>query len=96
MVLAYTLLGNGPSMCSIEYSVITHVWFSVDDGSRAAVSGLKIGDQIVDVNGHSFVDILHAEAVAILKSYQSLILTIKVSYVILYSFAHCQAEVCIN
>ena len=30
------------------------------------------------MNGHSFVDVLHDEAVAILKSYQNLILTIKV------------------
>lgn len=52
---------------------------SVDRGSRAAECGLKVGDQIVEVNGHSFVDILHAEAITILKSYQNLILTIKVS-----------------
>ena len=60
---------------------VIHVWFSIDDGSRAAACGLREGDQIVDVNGYSFVDILHAEAVAILKSYQTLILTIKVSYI---------------
>lgn len=76
MALVYTLLGNRLSSCPINHNLM---WFSVDDGSRAAISGLRVGDQIVDVNGHSFVDILHAEAVAILKSYQTLILTIKVS-----------------
>ena len=52
---------------------------SVDNKSRAAKCGLKVGDQIIEVNGYSFVDVLHDEAVAILKSYQNLILTIKVS-----------------
>jgi len=80
MALVCTLLGNRPSSCPINFSVSQcNVWFSVDDGSRAAICGLRVGDQIVDVNGHSFVDILHAEAVAILKSYQTLILSIKVS-----------------
>jgi len=55
---------------------------SVDNESRAAKCGLKVGDQIVEVNGHSFVDALHDEAVAILKSYQNLILTIKVSCIL--------------
>lgn len=53
----------------------------VDNESCAAKCGLKMGDQIVEVNGHSFVNILHDEAVAILKSYQNLILTIKVRIV---------------
>ena len=52
---------------------------SVDSKSRAAKCGLKVGDQIIEVNGHSFADVLHDEAVAILKSYQNLMLTIKVS-----------------
>lgn len=51
---------------------------SVDNDSCAAKCGLKVGDQIVEVNGHSFVDVLHDEAIAILKSYQNIILTIKV------------------
>ena len=55
---------------------------SVDDESRAAQCGLKVGDQIIEVNGHKFTDILHDEGVAILKSYQNLILTIKVSTVL--------------
>ena len=40
--------------------------------------GLKVGDQILDVNGHSFLSILHQEAVAIFRSYPTLIMTIKV------------------
>lgn len=52
--------------------------YSVDNDSCAAKCGLRVGDQIIEVNGHSFLDVLHDEAVAILKSYQNLILTIKV------------------
>ena len=37
-----------------------------------------MGDQIVEVNGHSFMNILHKEAVTILKSYSPLLMTIKV------------------
>lgn len=36
------------------------------------------GQQIVDVNGHSFLDISHRKAVAIFKSERELILKIQV------------------
>ena len=55
---------------------------SVDNGSCAERSGLKVGDHVIAVNGHSFANVLHDEAVAILKSYQNLILTIKVSLIL--------------
>ena len=51
---------------------------SVDSGSPAEEAGLQVGDQVMDVNGHSFISIQHQEAVHILRSYQNLILTIKV------------------
>ena len=51
---------------------------SVDSGSPAEEAGLLVGDQVMDVNGHSFISIQHQEAVHILRSYQNLILTIKV------------------
>ena len=51
----------------------------VDTGSPAEGSGLKSGDQILGVNGHSFVSILHQEAVAILRAYTTLVLTVRVS-----------------
>ncbi|KAM5258692.1 whirlin isoform 5-T5 [Hipposideros larvatus] len=37
----------------------------------------KVGDQILEVNGRSFLSILHDEAVKLLKSSQHLILTVK-------------------
>ncbi|XP_074218181.1 whirlin isoform X7 [Camelus bactrianus] len=37
----------------------------------------KVGDQILEVNGRSFLNILHDEAVKLLKSSQHLILTVK-------------------
>uniref|UniRef100_A0A3B3YKW5 PDZ domain-containing protein n=1 Tax=Poecilia mexicana TaxID=48701 RepID=A0A3B3YKW5_9TELE len=40
----------------------------VDPGSAAHVGELKVGDQILEVNGQSFVTISHDEAVNILKS----------------------------
>ena len=52
--------------------------YSVDKGSLAEEHGLKVGDQILDVNGHSFLSILHQEAVAIFRCYPTLIMTIKV------------------
>lgn len=51
---------------------------SVDEGSPAEQSGLKVGDQILGVNGHSFATMLHREAVAVLKAYNTLVLTVRV------------------
>ena len=50
----------------------------VDKGSPADEAGLQVGDQIVDVNGHSFASIFHQEAVYILRSYPTLMMTVKV------------------
>ena len=51
----------------------------IDADSPAEQSGLKAGDQIVAVNGHSFASILHHEAVAILRAYTTLVITVRVS-----------------
>jgi hypothetical protein len=51
----------------------------VEAGSPAEGSGLKSGDQILGVNGHSFVSILHQEAVSVLRAYTTLVLTVRVS-----------------
>jgi len=53
----------------------------VERGSLAESCGLKVGDQILEVNGHDFQSILHAEAASILKAYPTLMLTVKVCYV---------------
>ena len=51
---------------------------SVERGSLADTCGLKVGDQILEVNGHDFQSILHAEAASILKTYPMLMITVKV------------------
>ncbi|XP_022105757.1 whirlin-like isoform X2 [Acanthaster planci] len=49
----------------------------VDAYSVAEHAGLKVGDQILDVNGENFLDINHQEAVNILKSSKLMMMTIK-------------------
>ncbi|CAD5113031.1 DgyrCDS2231 [Dimorphilus gyrociliatus] len=49
----------------------------VDLGSISEQSGLKVGDQILDVNGKSCIDISHMEMVNILKNNNHLIMTVK-------------------
>ncbi|XP_034520262.1 whirlin isoform X1 [Ailuropoda melanoleuca] len=75
------VLGDGRSLGltirgGAEYGLGIYVT-GVDPGSEAEGSGLKVGDQILEVNGQSFLNILHDEAVKLLKSSQHLILTVK-------------------
>ncbi|XP_072583655.1 whirlin isoform X3 [Vulpes vulpes] len=75
------VLGEGRSLGltirgGAEYGLGIYVT-GVDAGSEAESSGLKVGDQILEVNGRSFLNILHDEAVRLLKSSQHLILTVK-------------------
>ncbi|XP_060927964.1 whirlin [Limanda limanda] len=49
----------------------------VDPGSAADVGALKVGDQILEVNGHSFVTICHDEAVHILKTGRHLLMKVR-------------------
>ncbi|XP_045435812.1 whirlin isoform X6 [Pipistrellus kuhlii] len=75
------VLGDGRSLGltirgGAEYGLGIYVT-GVDPGSEAESSGLKVGDQILEVNGRSFLSILHDEAVRLLKSSQHLILTVK-------------------
>ncbi|XP_069746274.1 whirlin isoform X2 [Narcine bancroftii] len=59
-----------------EYALGIYIT-GVDQGSVAEVTGLKVGDQIIEVNGRSFLNIPHDEAVKILKSSRHLMLTVK-------------------
>nr|XP_030714764.1 whirlin isoform X1 [Globicephala melas] len=75
------VLGDGRSLGltirgGAEYGLGIYIT-GVDPGSEAESSGLKVGDQILEVNGQSFLNILHDEAVRLLKSSQHLILTVK-------------------
>ena len=66
----------------LDYAVhiLIKIYLSrIDPGSPSEEAGLQVGDQILDVNGHSFHSILHFEAVHILRSYDTLIMTIKVT-----------------
>nr|XP_025744496.1 whirlin isoform X5 [Callorhinus ursinus] len=75
------VLGDGRSLGltirgGAEYGLGIYVT-GVDPDSEAESSGLKVGDQILEVNGRSFLNILHDEAVKLLKSSRHLILTVK-------------------
>ncbi|XP_048196063.1 whirlin isoform X4 [Perognathus longimembris pacificus] len=75
------VLGDGRSLGltirgGAEYGLGIYIT-GVDPGSEAEGSGLKVGDQILEVNGRSFLSILHDEAVKLLKSSRHLILTVK-------------------
>ncbi|XP_042534698.1 whirlin isoform X2 [Dipodomys spectabilis] len=75
------VLGDGRSLGltirgGAEYGLGIYIT-GVDPGSEAESSGLKVGDQILEVNGQSFLSILHDEAVKLLKSSRHLILTVK-------------------
>ncbi|XP_047381669.1 whirlin isoform X2 [Sciurus carolinensis] len=75
------VLGEGRSLGltirgGAEYGLGIYIT-GVDPGSEAESSGLKVGDQILEVNGRSFLTILHDEAVKLLKSSRHLILTVR-------------------
>nr|XP_012624270.1 whirlin isoform X2 [Microcebus murinus] len=75
------VLGDGRSLGltirgGAEYGLGIYIT-GVDAGSEAESSGLKAGDQILEVNGRSFLSILHDEAVQLLKSSRHLMLTVK-------------------
>ncbi|XP_049326273.1 whirlin [Astyanax mexicanus] len=59
-----------------EYALGIYIT-GVDRGSAAEYGGLKVGDQILDVNGRSFRSIAHDEAVHILKISHHMLMTIK-------------------
>lgn len=46
----------------------------VEEGGPAANQGLKVGDKILEVNGHSFYGMTHAEAVTIMRNAWNLIM----------------------
>ncbi|KAM9391537.1 whirlin [Pholidichthys leucotaenia] len=49
----------------------------VDPGSAADAGALKVGDQILEVNGQSFITISHDEAVNILKTGRHLLMKVR-------------------
>ncbi|XP_056289317.1 whirlin isoform X2 [Pseudoliparis swirei] len=59
-----------------EYALGIYIT-GVDQGSAAECGGLKVGDQILEVNGCSFASVPHDEAVGVLKSSQHLMMTVK-------------------
>ncbi|XP_053505467.1 whirlin isoform X3 [Ictalurus furcatus] len=59
-----------------EYALGIYIT-GVDRGSAAECGGLKVGDQILEVNGRSFLSIPHDEAVRVLKSSRHLMMTVK-------------------
>ena len=59
--------------------------YSVDKESLAEDQGLLVGDQILMVNGISFRNILHEEAVSVLKTNDVLMMSVQVYLCTLYS-----------
>uniref|UniRef100_A0A3Q4BB13 Whirlin n=1 Tax=Mola mola TaxID=94237 RepID=A0A3Q4BB13_MOLML len=59
-----------------EYALGIYIT-GVDQGSAAECGGLKVGDQILEVNGRSFLNVPHDEAVRVLKSSRHLMMTVK-------------------
>ncbi|XP_067294992.1 whirlin isoform X2 [Pseudorasbora parva] len=59
-----------------EYALGIYIT-GVDRGSAAEYCGLKVGDQILEVNGRNFRSICHDEAVQILKNSSHMLMTIK-------------------
>ncbi|XP_043951664.1 whirlin isoform X2 [Gambusia affinis] len=59
-----------------EYALGIYIT-GVDKGSAAECGGLKVGDQILEVNGHNFLSVPHDEAVRVLKSSRHLMMTVK-------------------
>ena len=51
----------------------------VDAGSLAEGNGLKVGDQIVQLNGASLENVTHANAVEMMRAERQLVLTVLVS-----------------
>ena len=81
-------MGGGPISRKMGYVTLewphivenpSRLCFSVDSGGIAEQKGLKIGDQIMAVNGYSFEDVTHMEAVEVMKSDRRLVMTVKVS-----------------
>ncbi|KAG7498733.1 whirlin isoform X1 [Solea senegalensis] len=59
-----------------EYALGIYIT-GVDQGSAAECGGLKVGDQILEVNGCSFLSVPHDDAVRVLKSSRHLMMTVK-------------------
>ncbi|XP_064631719.1 uncharacterized protein LOC135490004 [Lineus longissimus] len=59
-----------------EYGLGVYV-SKIDEGGLAQQKGILMGDQIVDVNGQSFEDISHTDAVDFLKTQKQLMLTVR-------------------
>ncbi|XP_073495969.1 whirlin isoform X1 [Phyllobates terribilis] len=75
------VLGEGSSLGLLirggaEYSLGIYIT-GVDHGSEAESAGLKVGDQILDINGISFLSIPHDEAVRILRTSRHLMMTVR-------------------
>lgn len=49
----------------------------VEEGGPAASQGLQVGDKILEVNGHSFHSITHAEAVMLMRNAWNLIILVE-------------------
>ncbi|XP_071947802.1 whirlin-like isoform X2 [Antedon mediterranea] len=75
------VIGDGQSLGlmirgGLEFGLGIYIT-GIDAYSVSDAAGLKVGDQILDVSGKSFLEIEHQEAVNILKSSKLMMMTIK-------------------
>ena len=66
----------------IKRTMLNHIHecSRVDEGGLSEQKGLKVGDQIIEVNGVSFEQISHQEAVEVMKASRQLIVTVRVGF----------------
>ena len=72
-------------MCALINAYHIVCVYSVDKDSLAEDQGLLVGDQILMVNGISFRNILHEEAVSVLKTNDVLMMSVQVYHCIVSS-----------
>lgn len=64
--------------CTCTIIVLIIHLSSIDKGGMAERNGLRLGDQLIDVNGIPFDNISHHDAVDVIKEQKHLILTLRV------------------
>ena len=64
--------------CAKHVSIEMFFIFRVDHGGQAEAKGLKVGDQVLELNHENFQNISHGNAVDLLRKSSQLIMRIKV------------------
>ena len=68
----------------------------MDHGGQAEAKGLKVGDQVLEVNRENFQNISHASAVELLRKSSQLIMRIKVMEILMLTIISPREQCCIH